>query len=83
MRAAGIACCMATLRGYCHRRRVTLKHCAGQSVVVDVAERRQIIRKALDAATRTVAGARWREDEALVETVGAPDRVAQRDPRRL
>src|SRR5512146_3292053 len=38
-------------------------------VVVDVAERRQSIRKALDAATRTVAGARWREDEALVETV--------------
>ena len=38
-------------------------------VIVDVAERRQIIRKALDAATRTVAGARWREDEALVETV--------------
>ena len=27
------------------------------------------IRKALDKATRTVAGARWREDEALVETV--------------
>jgi glycyl-tRNA synthetase beta chain len=39
------------------------------SVVVDVAERRQIIRKALDAATRTVPGARWREDAALVETV--------------
>ncbi|HEY1806793.1 MAG TPA: glycine--tRNA ligase subunit beta [Terracidiphilus sp.] len=38
-------------------------------VVVDVAERRQAIRKALDAATRTVDGARWREDEALVETV--------------
>jgi glycyl-tRNA synthetase beta chain len=38
-------------------------------VVVDVAERRQIIRKALDAATRTVAGARWREDEPLLETV--------------
>jgi len=37
--------------------------------VVDVAERRQFIRKALDAATRTVAGARWREDEPLVETV--------------
>jgi glycyl-tRNA synthetase beta chain len=34
-----------------------------------VAERRQIIRKALDAATRTVPGARWREDEALIETV--------------
>ncbi len=38
-------------------------------VIVDVAERRQIIRKALDAATRIVPGARWREDEALVETV--------------
>jgi glycyl-tRNA synthetase beta chain len=38
-------------------------------VVVDVAERRQLIRKALDAATRTVPGARWREDEPLVETV--------------
>ncbi len=38
-------------------------------VVADVAERRQSIRKALDAATRTVPGARWREDEALVETV--------------
>lgn len=38
-------------------------------VVADVAERRQTIRKALDKATRTVAGARWREDEALVETV--------------
>ena len=41
----------------------------GASVVVDVAERRQSIRKALDKATRAVAGARWREDEALVETV--------------
>jgi len=38
-------------------------------VLVDVAERRQSIRKALDAATRTVAGARWREDEPLIETV--------------
>ena len=38
-------------------------------VVADVAERRQSIRKALDAATRTVPGARWREDEALIETV--------------
>jgi len=38
-------------------------------VVVDVAERRQSIRKALDAATRTIPGARWREDEPLVETV--------------
>jgi glycyl-tRNA synthetase beta chain len=38
-------------------------------VNVDVAERRHIIRKALDAATRTVPGARWREDEPLIETV--------------
>ncbi|MGD0680778.1 MAG: glycine--tRNA ligase subunit beta [Terracidiphilus sp.] len=38
-------------------------------VVVDVAERRLSIRKALDSATRTVAGARWREDEPLIETV--------------
>jgi glycyl-tRNA synthetase beta chain len=38
-------------------------------VAVDVAERRQSIRKALDAATRTVAGARWREDAELIETV--------------
>jgi glycyl-tRNA synthetase beta chain len=41
----------------------------GAKVVVEVAGRRHIIRKALDAATRTVARARWREDEALVETV--------------
>jgi glycyl-tRNA synthetase beta chain len=41
----------------------------GAKVVVEVAGRRHIIRKALDAATRTLAGARWREDEALVETV--------------
>jgi glycyl-tRNA synthetase beta chain len=38
-------------------------------VVVDVAKRRQSIRKALDAATRKVRGSRWRQDEALVETV--------------
>jgi glycyl-tRNA synthetase beta chain len=38
-------------------------------VTVDVAARRHSIRKALDAATRTVPGARWREDESLVETV--------------
>ena len=41
----------------------------GAAVVVEVAERRQIIRKALDATTRTIPGARWREDEPLVETV--------------
>jgi glycyl-tRNA synthetase beta chain len=38
-------------------------------VIVDAVERHQRIRKALDAATRTVPGARWREDEALIETV--------------
>lgn len=38
-------------------------------VLVDVEVRRHRIRKALDAATRTVVGARWREDEALVDTV--------------
>jgi glycyl-tRNA synthetase beta chain len=38
-------------------------------VKVDVAERRHSIRKTLDAATRTVASARWREDEPLIETV--------------
>ena len=38
-------------------------------VVVDTAERRQVIRKALDKATRAIPGARWREDEPLVETV--------------
>jgi len=38
-------------------------------VAVDVAQRRESIRKALDAATRTVPGARWREDEPLIETV--------------
>ncbi len=38
-------------------------------VVADVEERRQRIRKALDKVTRGVDGARWREDEALVDTV--------------
>jgi glycyl-tRNA synthetase beta chain len=38
-------------------------------VAVDVSVRRERIRKALDRVTRTVEGARWREDEPLVETV--------------
>ncbi len=38
-------------------------------VVATRAEREQRIRKALDAATRAVSGARWREDKALLETV--------------
>ncbi|MGC2247517.1 MAG: glycine--tRNA ligase subunit beta [Terriglobales bacterium] len=32
-------------------------------------EREHVVRKALDAATRTIPGARWREDEPLVATV--------------
>ncbi|HEX3940643.1 MAG TPA: glycine--tRNA ligase subunit beta [Acidobacteriaceae bacterium] len=38
-------------------------------VLADVPARRERIRKALDAAARGVAGARWREDEPLVEQV--------------
>ena len=38
-------------------------------VLVEVSQRRHVIRKALDAATRAVPGAHWREDEPLVETV--------------
>jgi glycyl-tRNA synthetase beta chain len=42
---------------------------AGGCVVVSGAEREQRIRKALDAATRRVPGARWREDKLLLDTV--------------
>jgi len=38
-------------------------------VTADVQLRRHRIRKALDLETRSVPGARWREDAALVETV--------------
>ena len=41
----------------------------GEYVLADVAERRHRIRKELDRVTRTVPGARWREDEALVDQV--------------
>jgi glycyl-tRNA synthetase beta chain len=37
--------------------------------VLGAAEREQVIRKTLDAATRTISGARWREDKPLVATV--------------
>src|SRR5580692_5908763 len=37
--------------------------------VLGAPEREHVIRKALDAATRTIPGARWREDEPLVATV--------------
>jgi glycyl-tRNA synthetase beta chain len=55
---------------------VTINHPAdylpaldGAHVLPDVDDRRQKIRKALDAVTRTVPGARWREDHALVDAV--------------
>jgi glycyl-tRNA synthetase beta chain len=38
-------------------------------VVADPKEREHRIRKALDAACRTIPGARWREDKDLLETV--------------
>ena len=37
--------------------------------VLGRAEREQQIRKALDAATRTISGAHWREDKPLLDTV--------------
>jgi glycyl-tRNA synthetase beta chain len=37
--------------------------------VLGAAEREHVIRKALDAGTRTIPGARWREDKPLVATV--------------
>ena len=46
----------------------TSKPCASAKVL-GAAEREQVIRKALDAATRTIPGARWREDKPLVATV--------------
>jgi glycyl-tRNA synthetase beta chain len=46
-----------------------LSQLEGEFVLADVEARRQKIRKALDKATRTVAGAKWREDEALVDGV--------------
>jgi glycyl-tRNA synthetase beta chain len=45
------------------------KTLAAVFVEVDPAMRRERIRKALDKATRLIAGARWREDEDLVEVV--------------
>ena len=40
-----------------------------EAKVLGAAEREHVIRKALDAATRTIPGARWREDKPLVATV--------------
>ena len=41
----------------------------GEYVMVEVEGRRHRIRKELDRVTRTVEGARWREDEELVDTL--------------
>jgi glycyl-tRNA synthetase beta chain len=43
--------------------------CLRAAKVLGRNEREQQIRKALDAATRTIPGARWREDKSLLETV--------------
>jgi glycyl-tRNA synthetase beta chain len=37
--------------------------------VMGAGEREKVIRKALDAATRTIPGARWRDDDPLLATV--------------
>jgi glycyl-tRNA synthetase beta chain len=46
-----------------------LGHLEAAHVTADVELRRHRIRKALDAAVRSIPGARWREDHALVDTV--------------
>ena len=43
--------------------------CLRTAKVLGRSEREHQIRKALDAATRTIPGARWREDAALLDTV--------------
>jgi len=43
--------------------------CLRAAKVLGRGEREHQIRKALDAATRTIPGVRWREDEALLDTV--------------
>lgn len=40
-----------------------------EAKVLGASEREHVIRKALDAATRTIPGARWREDNPLLATV--------------
>jgi glycyl-tRNA synthetase beta chain len=43
--------------------------CLRAAKVLGRSEREHQIRKALDAATRTIVGARWREDKSLLDTV--------------
>ncbi len=45
------------------------KEALAKGRVVGQAEREHVIRKALDAATRKISGARWREDNELLEKV--------------
>lgn len=45
------------------------KEALAKSFVLDQTDRTHVIRKALDASTRKIAGARWREDKELLETV--------------
>jgi len=47
----------------------TYVECLRTAKVLGRGEREHQIRKALDAATRTIPGARWREDAALLDTV--------------
>ncbi len=42
---------------------------AGAGVVVDPAERKGLIEQALQAAVKTIPGSRWRNDDALLNTV--------------
>ena len=45
------------------------KEALAKGRVLGQAEREHVIRKALDAATRKISGARWREDKELLEKV--------------
>jgi len=52
-----------------HRPEDYLKALEAANVIADVEFRRHRIRKALDKARERIPGARWREDEALIDTV--------------
>jgi len=47
----------------------TYTEALGRAKVLTQGEREHVVRKSLDAETRKVAGARWREDKELLETV--------------
>ena len=64
-----IVCCMAMRQSTIATPAEYAAKLEAAYVVADVSVRRERIRKALDRVTRTVEGARWREDEPLVETV--------------